>query len=112
MSSKIFDFHGVPTIKPQDVTSMSDYALIDVRRDEEYTGELGHIQGAELVTLGEDLKTFLESMKPESKIIFICRSGGRSAQATLYAQNLGFDDVVNMQGGMLEWNEQKLPVVK
>jgi hydroxyacylglutathione hydrolase len=110
--SKIFDFHGVPTIKPQDVKSMSDYALIDVRRDDEYSGELGHVEGAKLVTLGEDLKHFLDSMKPESKIIFICRSGGRSAQATLYAQNMGFDDVVNMQGGMLEWNELGLPTVK
>ncbi|MCK6594702.1 MAG: rhodanese-like domain-containing protein [Bacteriovoracaceae bacterium] len=45
-------------------------------------------------------------------IVFICRSGARSGNATLEALKLGFKKPVNMTGGMLQWNEQKYSVTK
>ncbi len=87
----------------------SDFKIIDVRRDEEFTGELGHIEGAELRTLGPDLMDYLNHENKKLQITFVCRSGGRSAQATQMAQDLGFTKVSNMIGGMLEWNRLDLP---
>jgi len=39
----------------------------------------------------------------------VCRSGGRSGRATIALKNLGFHKVVNMVGGMIAYNEAKLP---
>lgn len=86
--------------------------LIDVRRPDEFNGELGHIEGAELFPLGPELIQFLDSADKSSEIVFICRSGARSGSATAESLRLGFKCPMNLTGGMLEWNLLKLPTVK
>jgi rhodanese-related sulfurtransferase len=93
------------------LAELKPFQLIDVRRPDEFNGELGHIPGAELVTLGEQLEKKLNVMDKKTKIIFICRSGARSGHATLMAQELGFDSVYNLEGGMIHWNNLDLPTV-
>ena len=44
-------------------------------------------------------------------ILAVCRSGRRSASATEILTKNGFT-AINIEGGMLKWNEKKLPVVK
>lgn len=120
----------VPTITPSEVLNhKNNLRLIDVRRAEEYTGELGHIEGAKLKTLGADLDAYLAELLssvptssvqnssvqtqnlPKPAIVFICRSGARSANATMQALALGFSEVYNMEGGMIRWNEENKPTV-
>lgn len=102
---------GIPVIEPQAVTKIpADTMKIDVRRPDEFVGELGHVAGARLATLGPELMTYLGSLDKKSQIVFICRSGGRSGQATALARQMGFEQVANMTGGMLRWNELGLPV--
>lgn len=109
---------GIPEVSVEDVYSHrgdiknNRVRLIDVRRPEEYNNELGHIAGAELVTLGPDLTAFLEKGDRAQEIVFVCRSGGRSGTATAESVRLGYKLTANMVGGMLRWNEIKLPVEK
>jgi rhodanese-related sulfurtransferase len=91
---------------------MKKVRLIDVRRPEEFNAELGHIEGARLITLGKDLTTFLEGGDREEGIVFVCRSGGRSRTATSESIKFGYKRTVNMMGGMIQWNEERLPVSK
>lgn len=102
----------IPVLKINHPDDLKGYTLIDVRRPDEFNGELGHIEGAILKTLGDELSHFLKSESKNKKILFICRSGNRSGQATLEAMSLGFTDVFNMEGGMIYWNEKKFPVKK
>lgn len=88
----------------------SEFKVIDVRTQEEFTGELGHIETAQLETLGPELLKFLESEDKHEQIVFICKSGNRSGQATIAAQDMGFTNVSNMIGGMLEWNRLNFKV--
>ena len=89
--------------------SLSSFdAIIDVRQPQEFNDELGHIQGAQLMTLGPDLEKGLKSLKPNGNYLFVCRSGGRSSKATHQAMMQGFAQVTNMQGGMLAWRDAKL----
>ena len=105
-------FPEVLDVDPQDVlTHQKELVLIDVRRADEFTGELGHIPGARLLTL-DQLPNELESLPKEKNIVFVCRSGGRSAQAAAFALDNGFTDVYNMKGGMLLWNEYGLTIEK
>lgn len=112
--------NGIPEITPEDLASAmgkSDWSsqgirLIDVRRPDEFTGEFGHIPGSELVTLGPDVQKLIDEGSPEQPIVFICRSGGRSGQATEYARQKSYQTVFNLRGGMIRWTELSLPAVK
>jgi rhodanese-related sulfurtransferase len=104
---------NVPEISPDDFRPyIGQMTLIDVRRPEEFNGELSHIQGATLVTLGPELDKFLESHPKEDEVVFVCRSGVRSASATLQSRAMGFPSCVNLQGGMILWNQKKFPTEK
>ncbi len=103
----------VPEITPEDFKAYKgSVTLIDVRRPEEFVGELSHIKGARLITLGPDLENFLNTHDKNDEIVFVCRSGARSGRATLQSRAMGFSKSVNLQGGMLLWNDRKYPVEK
>jgi rhodanese-related sulfurtransferase len=84
--------------------------IIDVRRPEEFIGELGHIEGATLATLETNLESHLERLPKDVAYVFVCRSGARSFTATQMALDKGFKNVFNMKGGMLAWNSEGFPV--
>lgn len=106
--------NGIPEVTCEEVRAVQRRVkLIDVRRPEEYNNEYGHIEGSELKTLGPELEAYLSSLSnKDEQIVFVCRSGARSGQATATAQQLGFTNVINMVGGMIRWNEVHLPVVR
>jgi sulfur dioxygenase len=85
--------------------------LLDVREEEEFTGELGHVKHALRIPLGQlsERAKELEQFK-DRDIIAICRVGVRSTTAAAILTGLGFDHVCNMKGGMLDWNDAHLPV--
>ncbi len=87
----------------------SQVRLIDVREDHEFVGELGHIEGAELVPLAtvEERSTDWDRTAP---LVIVCRSGKRSTTATRSLGQRGFLHVENMAGGMIAWNDARLPV--
>lgn len=104
MNSKAALIGGVPTIRIEKKEDLQGFKLIDVRGSDEFNGELGHIPGATLQTLGDDLESFLKSENKDTPIMFICRSGARSAAATRLARQMGFQEVYNMEGGMIYIN--------
>ncbi len=109
---KVIQQNGIPELEVQTVLEVKNqFLLVDVRTPEEFNGELGHIDGAKLVTLGPDLMNYLENLEKSKKVIFVCRSGGRSGQATMVSQQLGITSSYNMIGGMIEWNRKQLPTV-
>lgn len=74
--------------------------LIDVREDEEVAA--GMIDGALHIPMGE-IPNRLGDIPSDSEVIFVCRSGGRSGRVCDYLAAQGYDNVVNMLGGMLAW---------
>lgn len=101
---------SISELSPAQVFEQKDsIRLIDVRTPEEFSGEAGHIEGAELMTLGPQLSEFLKSGNRKERIVFVCRSGKRSAKATEESLSLGYEATYSMTGGMLEWVAQGLP---
>lgn len=110
--------NGIPEISVDEVQSylfnnlqstLQSVRLIDVRRPDEFNGELSHIAGSTLVTLGPELTDFLEKGDRQQTIVFVCRSGARSGTATAESLKLGYTSTMNMVGGMLSWNDKKFP---
>ncbi len=102
-------FEHVYDIDPQELAGkLQEVKLIDVRQPDEFTGDLGHIAGAELMVL-DTLPDRLRDLPTNQTIVFVCRSGGRSGRAAAFARQNGYEDTYNMSGGMLLWNELQLP---
>ncbi len=103
-------FAGVPEVSPVWVEEHArQLQIIDVRELTEFSDELGHIAGATLIPLGE-LNGRLRELDKTAPTVVYCRSGARSARATLMMQQNGFQRVANLSGGMLRWRAQGLPV--
>lgn len=79
--------------------------IVDVREPQEH--EEFSI-GGKLIPLG-DIRAMqvdaIEDLKEEEVIVY-CRSGGRSGQAAMILETMGFQNVKNLTGGMLAWQEK------
>ena len=109
------ELNGVRQLTAQEVRLQLGNAtpplLLDVREPEEFTGELGHIPGSRLIPLKELPARLGEIEAHKDKdVIVICRAGVRSTTAAAILTGLGFEHVSNLKGGMLDWDEQNLPV--
>lgn len=82
------------------VESRQPINLIDVRETAEVAA--GKIPGAIHIPLGL-LEFRMSELDKSKEYIMVCRSGGRSGQATSFLENQGYK-VTNMNGGMLDWN--------
>jgi len=78
--------------------------IIDVREPHE-NAEFNI--GGELVPLGTIQSFQLDDLEPykNEELIVYCRSGNRSGQACLILETVGFTNVKNLTGGMLNWRE-------
>ncbi|WP_054949611.1 MBL fold metallo-hydrolase [Numidum massiliense] len=95
--------------------AVGDVTLIDVRNRDEW--QEGHIAGAHhmmLGTLPEGLDEVDELIERTSgkPLLLQCRSGARSAIAASILQAYGVKEVVNLQGGIDDWQAKGLPVVR
>ncbi len=96
----------------QMITKDSTLLVLDVRTPEEYTGELGHIDHSLLIPVQELEKRIGELDKYKGKtVLAVCRTGRRSAKATEILTKSGFK-AINVEGGMVKWNEMKFPIVR
>jgi glyoxylase-like metal-dependent hydrolase (beta-lactamase superfamily II)/rhodanese-related sulfurtransferase len=105
-----YSFAGVWEIDPHALEEFqAPVQILDVREEEEFSGPLGHIEGAVLIPLGE-LAARVDELARDRPIVAVCRAGSRSAQATAILQQAGFGEIANLNGGMLRWRAEGHPV--
>jgi len=80
--------------------------VIDVREPREIA--MGTIPGAEPMPLAT-LPLRVADVDPNATVVFMCRSGVRSAQACMYLGQRGYDKVYNLRGGIIAWAHSGLP---
>lgn len=81
------------------------FRVIDVRQPNEIAQ--GTVPRAEAVPL-HTLPLKLNELDPQETLVFVCRSGARSAQACMFLQQQGFQNVYNLRGGMIGWMQNGL----
>jgi sulfur dioxygenase len=106
-----YTYAGINEVDPDWVAEHDGGSLqiVDVRDADEFNGMLGHISGARSIPLPE-LGAHLEALDKDVETVAVCRSGARSAQAATMLEKAGFTKVANLAGGMINWNNQRLPV--
>jgi adenylyltransferase/sulfurtransferase len=79
-----------------------DFQLIDVREQYEYDEAN---MGALLIPMGEIMERQGEISK-DKKVVVHCRSGARSANVIGFLESQGFDNLYNLEGGIMAWLAQ------
>lgn len=95
----------------QKLTAKEDIILIDCREQNEW--DEAHIEQARFMPLS-NFAAEMESINEVPKdavIVCQCRSGKRSLQAAMHLQNEGFENLFNLEGGILAWKEENFPTV-
>ena len=97
------------TLEATLLINQKDALLLDVREAAEF-GK-GHILNARNVPLGE-LDAQLEKLakNKQKSLVVYCESGRRSAQATARLRAAGYENAVNLDGGLASWKQAGLPV--
>ena len=80
--------------------------VIDVRQMQEIA--MGTVPKAEPLPL-HTLPAKVHELSREEKLVMVCRSGARSAQACMFLQQQGFSNVYNLRGGMMGWMQSGFP---
>jgi adenylyltransferase/sulfurtransferase len=103
---------GVPTISVRELKTKMDMkealTLIDVREPYEY--EIARIDGSRLIPLGE-LETHVSELPRTGTLVLQCHSGGRSEHAVKILQEAGFENALNLGGGIDAWSVEVDPAV-
>jgi molybdopterin/thiamine biosynthesis adenylyltransferase/rhodanese-related sulfurtransferase len=80
--------------------------ILDVREPNEY--QINKIPGSTLIPLGELPRRYQELPK-DREIISQCKMGSRSAKAMDFLKTVGFTNVKNLKGGILDWVDKVDP---
>lgn len=97
VDSKIFEEKLKATENPQ---------LIDVRTPEEFSVE--HLKNAVNSNWNGDSFVADAGKYDKSKPIFVyCKAGGRSSEAAEKLKELGFQEIYNLDGGIMKWTGEK-----
>jgi len=81
--------------------------IVDVREKDEW--QRGHVPNAKHLPLGH-LQARSQEILAASDVIFVCRSGNRSASAAKAFEQAGHPSVSSLAGGMGAWQRAGLPV--
>ncbi len=85
--------------------ALPEIQLIDVRSPEEYAD--GGIKGSVNINYnGADFEERIAKLNKEKPVLVYCLSGGRSGSAAQKMNALGFKEVYNLQGGLVQWRSE------
>lgn len=81
-----------------------DIQLIDVR--ENYELDICKLENVIHIPLN-DIPENADKIRKDIDVVFICRSGVRSAKAIEWLEeNFPFENLYNLEGGMLSWSKE------
>lgn len=99
-------------VTPEQAAALGDddsITVIDVRTPEEFAE--GHLERAtEIDFYGDDFRDRISQLDPAGRYLVYCRSGNRSGQATAIMRELGFEQVYDLDGGVVAWSAAGLPL--
>ncbi|MFO7592982.1 MAG: rhodanese-like domain-containing protein [Pseudomonadota bacterium] len=111
LGSRMRGFKEIGPTESVQILNHEDALMLDVREDSEY--KEGHILDSTHIPLGKLNERLKELEKYRQKpIIVSCRSGHRSANACAKLRKNGFENLYNLKGGVMAWQNAGLPLQK
>lgn len=101
----------VDPVEFSEVIAQPGVIILDVRTPEEFNA--GHIANAININLADsNFSSEVSKLDKNATVAVYCRSANRSAVATDEMAELGFTDMYDMQGGIIDWQAAGRPVVQ
>jgi phage shock protein E len=101
----------VDPVEFSEVIAQPGVIILDVRTPEEFNA--GHIANAININIADsDFSSEVSKLDKNATVAVYCRSANRSAVATNEMAELGFTDMYDMQGGIIDWEAAGGPVVQ
>ena len=100
----------VPSVTPHEATDLMGVGalMVDIREQTEW--DEARIPGTVLKPMST-INDWWQDLPRDQTVILQCRTGSRSAQATHALINqAGFDNVLNLTGGIVAWAQDGLDV--
>jgi sulfur-carrier protein adenylyltransferase/sulfurtransferase len=102
-----------PGISPRQLHEMisggEKVALIDVREPFEF--EIARIPNSQLIPLGTIPERLADIPRTETTVV-MCKSGARSARVIEFLREQGFENLLNLEGGLDAWREEVDPTMR
>jgi phage shock protein E len=100
----------VDPVEFSEVIAQPGVIILDVRTPEEFN--VGHIPNAININVADsNFSSEVSKLDKNATVAVYCRSANRSAVATNEMADLGFTDMYDMQGGIIDWEAAGGPVV-
>lgn len=93
------------------INNHDDALIIDIRASADY--KKGHIKGAKNVQLSEfasSLENF--STYKDKPVLIYCNSGSTTKRVIKQLKNAGYQNINDLEGGILAWKEANMPLSK
>lgn len=114
LAGQVPDSVKYQSLKPNDFRQQylktDSSILIDVREPFEFKGN--RIKGAINIPASGNLDKVADTLNKEFSLFIYCTSGFRSSNATQKLFDKGFRKLYNLEGGIVAWRKDRLPVVK
>ncbi len=95
----------------QDNQNNPNFVIIDVRTPEEVAD--GYIENAVNIDFySETFRDEINRLDKDKTYLIYCRSGNRSVKALNIMEELNFQEVYNMSGGIIKWKAEGLPTTE
>ena len=103
---------AIKVVAPQEFSEMSkNQIIIDIRTPDEYHS--GYIEGAVNINyFDSDFIEKISKLDKSAPLYLYCRSGNRTSSASAKLAKLGFVEIIDLQGGILNWNSENLQTIK
>lgn len=88
-----------------------DYIIIDIRTEMEHEKERIADMQNNIDIFSEDFDKELNKLDKNKKYLIYCHSGSRTKMGLQRMRTLGFDEVYELEGGIVAWKIKNLPVV-
>lgn len=91
--------------------ALSSAVFVDVREKDELERVSYDMPNVVNIPLSQFEHRF-HLLSKEANLIIVCRTGRRSGIVTTFLQNKGYTRVQNLLGGIIQWEEDALPVIR
>ena len=81
--------------------------FIDIREQEEF--DQARIPGAKLLPMSE-INRRIDELPKDREVVIYCRTGNRSSYLLTILVQHGFSNLINLDGGIVDWHGRGYPV--
>jgi len=93
----------------QEMEQVPSKIILDVRTSEEFAE--GHLEGALNIDIyDESFDEQLKMLEKDQPVFVYCKAGTRSEEASRHLRRLGFNQIYDLKGGIMAWENNNLPL--